>query len=317
MPQRKSASSKRNTRSSSASTPSDSYRERPRPSPSQAPSQSFAGLAIVATPIGHSRDITLRALDILEQADVLACEDTRVTAKLLSMHGLSRPLLAYHEHNAGKIRPILIKRLKQGETVALVSDAGTPMISDPGYKLVCACIEEGIPVVPIPGASSVMAALVASGLPTDRFFFAGFLPPKSAARTKALAGLAGIPGTLVIMESTRRLAAALTDMADVLGDRPAVIARELTKLFEELRRGSLLDLAAHYQDAGAPKGEVVVVIGPPSEKPVDDDELDRQLGLALSNATVRDAADTVTAATGLPRRKVYNRALEMKKGEDN
>jgi 16S rRNA (cytidine1402-2'-O)-methyltransferase len=312
MPQHKDESSKRNKRSSSASAPSDSQRERSRPSRQQP----FDGLAIVATPIGHSRDITLRALDILEQADTIACEDTRVTAKLLSIYGISRPLMAYHEHNAEKVRPKLIKRLKQGETVALVSDAGTPMVSDPGYKLVRDCTEEGIPVIPIPGASSVLAALTASGLPTDRFFFAGFLAPKTAARKKALGGLAQIPGTLVVLESARRLAGSLADMAETLGPRPAMVARELTKLFEEIRRGSLPDLADHYRREGPPKGEITIVIGPPLEKIADEAEIDRLLGAALKDGSVRDAADAVTTATGLPRRKVYARALALKSGAE-
>jgi len=312
MPQHKDESSKRNKRSSSASAPSDSQRERSRPSRQQP----FDGLAIVATPIGHSRDITLRALDILEQADTIACEDTRVTAKLLSIYGISRPLIAYHEHNAEKVRPKLIKRLKQGETVALVSDAGTPMVSDPGYKLVRDCTEEGIPVIPIPGASSVLAALTASGLPTDRFFYAGFLAPKTAARKKALGGLAQIPGTLVVLESARRLAGSLADMAETLGPRPAMVARELTKLFEEIRRGSLPDLADHYRREGPPKGEITIVIGPPLEKIADEAEIDRLLGAALKDGSVRDAADAVTAATGLPRRKVYARALALKSGAE-
>ncbi len=230
------------------------------------------------------------------------------------MHGISRPLTAYHEHNAERVRPGLIKRLKQGETVALVSDAGTPMVSDPGYKLVRACADEGIPVVPIPGASSVLAALTASGLPTDRFFFAGFLAPKTAARKKALSSLGLIPGSLVVMESARRLAGSLADMADILGPRPAVVARELTKLFEELRRGPLPELAAHYRLEGPPKGEVTIVIGPPAEKTVNDADLDRLLTEALALGSVRDAADTVTAATGLARRKVYARALALKQG---
>ena len=312
MPQHKDESSKRNKRSSSASAPSDSQRERLRPSRQQP----FDGLAIVATPIGHSRDITLRALDILEQADTIACEDTRVTAKLLSIYGISRPLMAYHEHNAEKVRPKLIKRLKQGETVALVSDAGTPMVSDPGYKLVRDCTEEGIPVIPIPGASSVLAALTASGLPTDRFFYAGFLAPKTAARKKALGGLAQIPGTLVVLESARRLAGSLADMAETLGPRPTMVARELTKLFEEIRRGSLPDLADHYRREGPPKGEITIVIGPPLEKIADEAEIDRLLGAALKDGSVRDAADAVTAATGLPRRKVYARALALKSGAE-
>ena len=277
--------------------------------------QPFEGLAIVATPIGHSRDITLRALDILGQADWIACEDTRVTAKLLAIHGISRPLVAYHEHNAEKARPKLIKRLKGGETVALVSDAGTPLVSDPGYKLVRACLKQGIAVTPVPGASAILAALVVSGLPTDRFFFAGFLPSKSAARRRALAGVAEIPGSLVFMESARRLAPSLADMARILGPRDAMIGREMTKMFEQTRRGTLDDLAARYQASGPPKGEVTIVVAPFKKEAVDDAGLDRRLKAALKNATVRDAAAEVSAATGLARRKVYARALELQKGE--
>ncbi len=277
--------------------------------------QPFGGLAIVATPIGHSRDITLRALDILGQADWIACEDTRVTAKLLAIHGVSRPLVAYHEHNAEKARPKLIQRLKGGETVALVSDAGTPLVSDPGYKLVRACLKEGIPVTPVPGASAVLAALVVSGLPTDRFFFAGFLPSKSAAWRRALAGVAEIPGSLVFMESARRLAPSLTDMARILGPRDAMIGREMTKMFEQMKRGTLDDLAAHYKSEGPPRGEVTIVVAPFKKEAVDDAGLDRRLKAALKNSTVRDAAADVSAATGLTRRKVYSRALELQKGE--
>ncbi|NQU62602.1 MAG: 16S rRNA (cytidine(1402)-2'-O)-methyltransferase [Rhodospirillales bacterium] len=274
------------------------------------------GLYIVATPIGNAQDITLRGLDILAQADVIACEDTRVTAKLLAIHGISRPLTPYHEHNASKAGPKLIKRLKDGEIVALVSDAGTPLVSDPGYKLICACLEEALAVIPLPGASSVLAALVVSGLPTDRFFFAGFLPPKSAARKRVLNEFTEIPGSLVFLESAKRLAASLADMAGVLGPRSTAVSREITKMFEETRRGSLDELAAHYRGAGPPKGEVTIVVGPFTEEPVSDAELDRLLVRALKGSTVRDAADAVTAATGLPRRRVYTRALEIKKSPE-
>ncbi len=272
------------------------------------------GLVLVATPIGNARDITLRALDVLEQADLIACEDTRVTAKLLAIHGISKPLTAYHDHNAMSARPGLIRRLKNGETVALVSDAGTPLVSDPGYKLVRACLDEGIPVTPLPGASSVLAALVVSGLPAERFFFAGFLPPKTTARKRVLGEVADIPGALVFMESTKRLAASLTDMAKILGDRDAVICREMTKKFEEVRRGSLADLAGHYKTAGAPKGEVTIVIAPGVPETIDDATLDRLLTAALKESSVRDAAAGVAAETGLPRKRVYARALEIKKG---
>ena len=270
------------------------------------------GLYLVATPIGNADDITLRALHILGRADVIACEDTRVTGRLTAIHGIATKRIAYHEHNAPKVRPMLIEHLKNGETVALVSDAGTPLISDPGYRLVTDCIAEGLAVFPVPGPSAVLAALVVSGLPTDRFLFAGFLPPRTAARRRVLADLAAVPATLVFLESARRLAPSLADMAAMLGDRRGAVARELTKMFEEVRRGSLAALAAHYTAAGPPKGEVAVVVGPPEAGPKADD-LDWRLEAALDGGTVRDAADRVAAETGLPRRQVYARALEIQR----
>jgi 16S rRNA (cytidine1402-2'-O)-methyltransferase len=268
------------------------------------------GLAIVATPIGNMLDITLRALATLRAADVIACEDTRVTQKLLARHGIARPLLAYHDHNAERMRPLLLDRLRRGELVALVSDAGTPLVSDPGFKLVQAALADGLPVTTLPGASAPLAALVLSGLPSDRFLFAGFLPPKSGARRTALADLAAVPATLVFFESAPRLAAALADMAAVLGPRAAAVARELTKLFEEVRRGDLAELAAHYRDAGKPRGELVVVVGPAGEAAGPSAAaLDEQLKAALAQMSVRDASEAVAAATGRKRRDVYQRAL--------
>jgi 16S rRNA (cytidine1402-2'-O)-methyltransferase len=274
-----------------------------------------SGLILVATPIGNAADITLRALSVLAGADVVACEDTRVTGKLLAMHGVSASLTPYHEHNAAKVRPQLIGRLKNGESVALVSDAGTPLVSDPGYRLVRACLDEGIPVTAVPGASAVLTALQLSGLPSDRFLFAGFLPVKTAARRRVLAELALVPATLVFLESPRRLDGALTDMAGVLGDRPAAVARELTKLFEEVRRAPLAELARHYAEAGPPKGEVAVVVAPPlaaAETP--DAAVDRLLREALATTSLRDAVDAVAATTGRPRRQVYARALAVTAG---
>ena len=273
-----------------------------------------AGLYLVATPIGNAADISRRALDIVSSADVVACEDTRVSAKLMAIHGIAARLTPYHEHNAAQVRPQLIERLKRGETVALIADAGTPLISDPGYKLVRACIDAELPVSAVPGPSSVLAALLVSGLPTDRFMFAGFLPSRQAARQKALQELTAVPASLVFMESTRRLARALTDMADILGPRQAAVGRELTKLFEEVRRGPLDELAAYYDGAGAPKGEVTVVVAPPGEKaPASDAEIDRRLAEALAVTSVRNAVQQVTAATGVSRRQVYARALAIRK----
>jgi 16S rRNA (cytidine1402-2'-O)-methyltransferase len=215
---------------------------------------------LVATPIGNLRDITLRALDVLSAADRIVCEDSRVTRKLLSAHNLSRPLVSYHEYNAEKVRPRLIRALQDGQSVALVSDAGTPLISDPGFKLVRAAQQAGHAVTCIPGPSAALTALTLSGLPSDRFLFAGFLPPKAGARRKALETLAAIPATLVIFESARRLPATLAAMAEVLGDRPAALTRELTKRFEEVRHGTLAGLAAEIAAAGPPKGEVTLVV---------------------------------------------------------
>ncbi len=273
-----------------------------------------SGLYIIATPIGNARDITLRALDALHAADVIVCEDTRVTSKLLAIHNIARPLMAYHEHNAGTAGPQVIKRLKEGQTVALVSDAGTPLISDPGYRLVRTCYEGGLFVTHLPGPSSVLSALVLAGLPTDRFLFTGFLANKSGKRQAELTELKTIPSSLVFLESPKRLAKSLNDMAVVLGPREAAIGRELTKKFEEVRRGPLDDLATHYDTAGPPKGEVTIVVAPPlsTEKQATPEDIDRLLGDALETLSLKDAVVAVTAATGAVKRDVYARALELK-----
>ncbi|HYN38526.1 MAG TPA: 16S rRNA (cytidine(1402)-2'-O)-methyltransferase, partial [Rhodospirillales bacterium] len=245
--------------------------------------------------------------------DLIACEDTRVTAKLLAIHGISRPLLRYDEHTARNTGPVLVQRIAGGERIALVSDAGTPLLSDPGERLVRACIEAGVPVTAIPGASAVTTALCLSGLPAARFLFAGFLPERRTARRRELAELEAVAATLIVLESPRRLAASLADMADVLGARQAAVARELTKLFEEVRRGPLAELAAHYSAAGPPKGEVTVVIAPPLPPlPPGADEADRLLADALARLSPRDAATAVAHATGLPRRQLYARAITLK-----
>lgn len=275
--------------------------------------QNAPGLYLVATPIGHSQDLTLRARELLSRVDAVACEDTRVTAKLLMLHGIRAPLVAYHEHNAERMRPVLLARLRAGEAIALVSDAGTPLISDPGYKLVRDAAAEGLPVTALPGASAVLTALILSGLPSDRFLFAGFLPAKANARRATLTELKNVPATLIWFETGPRLAASLSDAAAILGDRPAAVARELTKLHEEVRRDALPALAAHYEAAGAPKGEIVVVAGPPSPAAAPSaDDTDLQLRAALRHSGVREAAETVAAATGLPRRQLYARALVLK-----
>ncbi len=260
-------------------------------------------------------DITDRAKKILAAADLIACEDTRVTRKLVQAFGFTAPLIAYHEHNADKVRPILIEKVKKGNVVALVSDAGTPLISDPGYKLANTAIEEGIGLTSIPGASAPITALTLSGLPTDRFFFNGFLPNKTGARCKSLKELVSIPSTLIFFESTHRLAGSLADMTAVLGNRPAAVTRELTKMFEEVRRGTLQELADHYEKAGNPKGEIVVVVGPPAAETVElsQSDLDAQIKDALQHNSLRDAAALVSTITGLPKKKVYQRALELSK----
>jgi 16S rRNA (cytidine1402-2'-O)-methyltransferase len=268
-----------------------------------------AALLVVATPIGNLDDVTTRALRALREADLIACEDTRTTAKLLAAHGIGTATTPYHDHNAERARPKLLKALEDGRTVALVSDAGTPLVADPGFKLVREAIARGIRVIPIPGPSAALAALVVSGLPSDRFLFAGFLPATASARKTALRELAAVPATLVFFESPQRLAESLAAMAAVLGDRQAAVARELTKLFEETQRGSLSELAARY--GIPPKGEVVVVVGPPIRAEASDEEIDHLLEAALQRESVRDAAAAVAEATGRPKRDVYGRALAL------
>lgn len=275
------------------------------------------GLYVVATPIGNLRDITLRALETLAGVDQIACEDTRVTLKLLDHYGIKKPLVPYHEHNAVAIRPQLLAALTGGTRIALVSDAGTPLISDPGFKLVREVREAGLTVTAIPGASSVLASLASAGLPTDRFFFEGFLSAKQNSRRNRIGELARIPASLVFFETGPRLAAALGDLAEGLPGREAAVCRELTKLHEEVRRGSLTDLAAHYANAPDPRGEMVVVVGPPIETgPPSEDELDAMLRDALARGSVKDAVAEVASISGLGRKEVYRRALELSEGRD-
>jgi 16S rRNA (cytidine1402-2'-O)-methyltransferase len=276
------------------------------------------GLYIAATPIGNLGDITLRALEALAGADMIACEDTRVTRKLTDRYGIETPLTPYHDHNAAEARPKILARLAAGEAVVLVSDAGTPLVSDPGFKLVGAAREAGHAVTALPGASSTLAALTVAGLPTDRFFFEGFLPPKEAARRARIVELARIPATLVLFETGPRLGATLADLADGLGAREAAVCRELTKLHEEVRRAPLNKLAAHYAQAAETRGEIVLVIAPPLEQAAPQaDEVDAMLKQALNRVSVKDAVSEVAAATGLPRRDVYQRALALTKEDDD
>jgi len=276
--------------------------------------QSIApGLHIVATPIGNLRDLSLRALDTLRAADLIAAEDTRVFAKLASHHGIAVPTIAYSDATQDANEPKILRALAEGKRVALVSDAGMPLISDPGYRLVRAALAGGHAVTAVPGPSAVPMALALSGLPTERFFFGGFLPAKAGERRRTIADSAQIPATLVFFEAPHRLAATLADCAELLGDRPAAVARELTKLFEEVRRQPLRDLAAHYATAEV-KGEIVLVIGPPGEgAPPAAEALDAALRQAMEAASVKDAAAEVAARFGLRRRAVYARALELKR----
>ena len=271
-------------------------------------------LYLVATPIGNAADITLRALAVLRAVEAIACEDSRVTARLLAIHGIRKPLVPCHDHNERTAATQLVARIEAGAAIAFVSDAGTPLISDPGFRLVQACIAAGITVVPVPGPSAIMAALSIAGLPCERFFFEGFLPPRQAARLKAIAALAMIPATLVVMEAPHRLAATLADLAQVLGDRPAAVTRELTKLFEEVRRGTLTELAAAVAAGPPPKGEVTLVIGPAAAAVPDPAAIDRMLAEALVGSSPRAAATAVALALGVPRRPLYARAIALDRG---
>lgn len=279
--------------------------------PTAPPARSVApGLYLVATPIGNLRDMTLRALDVLAAADLVLAEDTRVTAKLLTAYGLRAKLERCDDHASARAAEIAVERLKAGEVVALVSDAGTPLVSDPGYVVARAAIAEGLPVHPIPGASSLLAALCLAGQPADRVLFAGFLPPKSGARKTMLEELRVGRQTLVFFESGPRLKDSLTDMAVVLGDRPAAVTRELTKLYEEAVRGTLSELAADPR-CDAPKGEIVVVIGPGEAEVASAADADAALAEALTRLPPGEAAAEVSRALNLPRKPLYKRALEM------
>ncbi len=276
------------------------------------------GLHLVATPIGNLGDVTLRALWVLRSVDRILCEDTRVTGRLLARFGIATPFDPYHDHNADRVRPAVFEAVRRGERLALVSDAGTPLVSDPGFKLVRAALAEDLPVTAAPGASAAMTALILSGLPPDVFLFAGFLPPRPAARRRALGEWAGLAATLVFYEGPSRLAASLADMAEILGDRAAAVARELTKRHEEIRRGRLSELAAHYRLAGAPRGETVIVVGPreASQAAVPEGDIDRRLRALLAGHSLRDAVARLAAETGLARRALYDRALALQRGEE-
>ena len=278
-----------------------------------APTHELArGLHLVATPIGNLGDITLRALWVLRNVDRILCEDTRITQRLLARYAIDKPLDPYHDHNADRVRPQILEALRRGASLALVSDAGTPLVSDPGFKLVREALAEDLSVTAAPGPSAALTALILSGLPPEVFLFAGFLPARAAARRRALAKWPALAATLIFFESPSRLAAALADMAEILGDRNAAVARELTKRHEEIRRGSLGVLAEHYQRAGAPRGEAVIVVGPP-DRPAHAAaaEIDDRLCTLLAGHSLRDAVAVLAGETGIARRTLYERALAV------
>jgi 16S rRNA (cytidine1402-2'-O)-methyltransferase len=281
-----------------------------------------AGLSLVATPIGNLGDLSPRALEVLGAVDAVLCEDTRVTGQMLARYGVSTPLLPLHDHNETEMVPRLLDRLRAGQRLALVSDAGTPLVSDPGYRLVRAAIEAGLPLPAVPGPNAAVMALTLSGLPPHPFLFQGFLPPRAGPRQAAIAGLraaerAGLSATTVLFEAPHRLAETLAALAEGLGaDRPAAVARELTKRFEEVRRGPLGALATHYATAEA-LGEICIVIGPAPAETTAEADLDTQLRDAMRSASLRDAAALVAAATGLPRKQVYQRALDLARAAED
>lgn len=276
-----------------------------------------AGLYVTATPIGNLGDVTLRALEVLAAADIIACEDTRITSRLTQRYGIATPLLAYHEHNAARQRPRLLAALEEGKAVALVSDAGTPLVSDPGYRLVTEAIAAGHNIVPIPGASAMLAGLVGAGLPSDAFLFAGFPPAKASARRKRLGELAAIPATLIFYEAPQRVSDCLADMAAAFGaERQAVVARELTKKFETFRRGTLGGLAQQFAAEPAPKGEVTILVAPPEETAPSEDAVDDALRQRLKEMSPAKAAAEVAAATGVAKSEIYRRAMALKAEDD-
>jgi len=269
-------------------------------------------LALIATPIGNLGDISLRALAWLRIADIVVCEDKRITTRLLDRFGIKKPLVTYHEHNAARMRPRILAWLQGGSRIALLSDAGTPLVSDPGYKLVRAVVEADLPVIALPGPSAALTALVVSGLPSNCFLFSGFLPPRQGQRQQMIRKLAQVPATLIFYEAPQRMAETLADLADCLGDRPAAVARELTKKFETIERGTLSALALRY-NAAAPKGEFVILVAPPAaiDATKTADDLDAALAEALARMSVKDAVASVAHVFSMPRAAVYRRALDI------
>jgi len=273
------------------------------------------GLYLVSTPIGNLRDITLRAIDILEGCDCVICEDTRVTAKLLNAYNIKKKMVVYNDHSDDADRDKILGHLENGKALALVTDAGTPLVSDPGYKLVHGCFDRGIAVVPVPGANAVLPALQLGGLPCDKFLFAGFLPSKSAARKTALTALKTVPATLAFYESPNRVAETVIDALEVLGDRPVAMAREITKLHEQAKHGTLAAWAADETLLGTLKGEIVLMIGAPVDTPATEDDIADALKRAMTTMSVKDAAAHVAAMTGAQKKTVYDLALTLKNGQ--
>jgi 16S rRNA (cytidine1402-2'-O)-methyltransferase len=275
-----------------------------------------AGLYVTATPIGHLGDVTLRALATMAAADILLCEDTRTTGKLLERYGIRTRLMAYHEHNAAKVRPAILRALSEGQAIALVSDAGMPLVSDPGYRLVGDCVAEAIPVTAIPGASAVLMALALSGLPTDRFVFLGFLPAKTAERKKLLTEFMGVKATLIAFESPHRIVDALADVADVLNNRRVAVSRELTKLHEEVLRGTAHEVQAILAARPSVKGEITVVIAPPDQSApqVSDEDIEAAIDAALDTMPAAKAAANIAKRFELAKKDIYARILARKDG---
>lgn len=271
-------------------------------------------LYLVSTPIGNLKDISTRAIETLQSVDLIACEDTRTTGTLLNLLGIKHPpLTAYHEHNADKARPILLKKLKQGLNIALVSDAGTPLVSDPGFRLVRSCREENLPVTTIPGANAVLSALQLSGLPSDSFYFGGFLPPKSSARQQTLAGIKDLATTVIFYDTPNRLIDALSDILNVCGNRLIAVVREITKKFEETKIDFASNLISYYTENGLPKGELVLVINraDKTDNTLDKQTLDELILKTLQTSSVKDTAEIVSTITGLPKKQIYKRAVEL------
>ena len=272
-----------------------------------------SGLYVTATPIGNLGDMTERAKQVLSSVDIIACEDKRVSGILMQRFGIKTPMFPYHDHNGDAARPKIIERIVAGQSVALISDAGSPLVSDPGYKLVDELRRKNLDVFAVPGASSPIAALMVAGLPSDRFMFLGFLPNKEKAREKTLAEVKNTPTTLIFFESSKRVDKSFMAMAKVLGeDRQAAVCREITKLYEEVRRGSLADLAQQYAEGEAPKGEIVIVVAPPEDKTTAVGDLEEAVRFALETLSVKEAASAVAFMMNVPRKKAYQMALDIK-----